>query len=117
MPARHIATIVINSAHPSRLVAFWSAFLDTTVAHEMQGLTWLQPTEDGGVSLAVQHVEAKAAAQSDVHIDIVVEDLDVAQRQVEGRGGSFVAVHRLDDGFEWRIVADPDGNQFCIAKH
>lgn len=99
MPAPFIATVVINSEHPARLVAFWSAFLGTTVAQEMQGLTWLQPTSDGGVSLAVQQVDAKAAPQSDVHVDIVVDDLDAAQRQVEGLGGSLVAVHRLDDGF------------------
>jgi hypothetical protein len=22
--------------------------------------------------------------------------------------------HTLDHGFEWRVCADPDGNEFCI---
>jgi hypothetical protein len=29
----------------------------------------------------------------------------------------LLAVRHLPDGFEWRVMADPDGNEFCLFTH
>lgn len=117
MPPR-IATVVLNSENAPRLVAFWCAFMGTEPAHEGEGITWLKKAEGAGVGLAVQQVEHKLATHTDTHLDIVVDDVDAAQVLLEALGGSLLAVHRLDDGFEWRVVTDVDGNEFCIfAEH
>jgi len=114
MPPR-IDTICINSEHPTRLIAFWTAFLETEVAATVKGITWLKPPAGGGAGLSIQQVDQKVAGHTDTHLDIHVDDLDAAQRSVEGLGGSLRSVQHLDDGFEWRIMADPDGNEFCIV--
>lgn len=109
-----IATVVLNSEDAPRLVAFWCAFMGSEPAHEGEGITWLTKADGAGVGLAIQQVARKLGAHTETHLDIVVDDIDAAQRTVESLGGRLVAVNRLDDGFEWRIVADVDGNEFCI---
>jgi len=33
-----------------------------------------------------------------------------------GIGATFVADHRQPDGSGWAILADPEGNEFCLLR-
>jgi len=48
--------------------------------------------------------------------DVVVDDLDEATAQAEALGGRWTepGSTRDLDGFLWRCMADPEGNEFCI---
>lgn len=50
-----------------------------------------------------------------MHLDTGVADLDEAQARAEALGGSLVETHEIM-GFTWRVMADPEGNEFCIAS-
>ena len=115
MASPQIRTIVINAGDIQRLVAFWSGFLHVPVVDHDAGDTmiWLHPADEGGIKLAIQQSE-DIAAGTNIHLDIAVTDLDETQAELESLGGSIVKVNKLASGFEWRIAADPDGNQFCI---
>lgn len=117
MPSPRIVTVIVNSEQPDRLVEFWRAFFQTEVQFSGAGITWLKPTAEGAVNLGVQQVERKLGGHTETHLDIAVDDLDGAQAVVEELGGRLEAVHRLDNGFEWRVMRDPDGNEFCIFVH
>jgi predicted enzyme related to lactoylglutathione lyase len=51
-----------------------------------------------------------------LHLDLVVDDLDRAPAEVEGLGGRWLEPGRTRelDGFRWRCMADPEGNEFDI---
>ena len=117
MPAPRITTVIVNSERPDVLVAFWSGFLRTEVQFSDVGITWLRPSVEGGVSVGIQQVERKLGAHTEVHLDIEVDDLDGAQSLAEELGGTLLKVDHLDNGFEWRVMQDPDGNEFCIFVH
>lgn len=117
MPSPRITTVIVNSEQPDGLVEFWRAFLQTEVHFSEGGITWLKAPVEGAVAVGVQHVERKLGGHTEMHLDIVVDDLDGAQAVVEELGGGLVEVHRLESGFEWRVMHDPDGNEFCIFVH
>jgi len=111
-----LRTVIINTTDSAALAAFWAGFMgvDVRKADPGAGIVWLRPDTEGGVNLGFQQVAAKLAAHTETHLDISVDDLDATQRAIESLGGSVVKVNRLQNGFEWRVMADPDGNEFCI---
>lgn len=109
-----VATVVINVADYERAKAFWSAVLGVGVAREFPGFVWFEPQHDGGVSVALQQVADPTPGRNRVHLDTSVPDLAEAQRRIEALGGSTVEDHEIM-GFRWKVMADPEGNEFCIA--
>lgn len=114
MPSPRIVTVIVNSERPDELVAFWCGFFHTEIQFSEAGITWLKPTTEGGVNVGIQHVERKVGTHTEIHLDIRVDDLDDAQSTVEELGGALVKINRLDNGFEWRVLTDTDGNEFCV---
>jgi hypothetical protein len=61
--------------------------------------------------------EAKVG-KSRLHFDVYVDDLEAATARVEELGGRRWTEHgaTLDDGgLIFRIMADPEGNEFCLV--
>ncbi|MCP3939170.1 MAG: VOC family protein [Actinomycetia bacterium] len=114
--APRVGTITVNTEDLDKAVAFWSSFLGVEVLHSNTdiGIVWLCPDTPDGVNMAFQLVATRPAPPNEVHLDIAVDDLDSAQAKIEQLGGSLVAVNHLGNGFEWRVVTDSEGNQFCI---
>ena len=48
------------------------------------------------------------------HVDWDAGDLEAEVERLVALGGSVVAHHNLGD-FRWTIVADPEGNEFCVT--
>jgi predicted enzyme related to lactoylglutathione lyase len=112
--APQIQSIVINAADHDLLVEFWSALLEVEVAQSFPGFTWLKPQREGGVLVAIQQVPDPTPGRRRLHIDTSVADLDGAVTRILELGGSHVEDHRAGD-FSWKVMADPEGNEFCIS--
>lgn len=112
----HIRTVIINTLHRENLVHFWSELLGVNEQSQDDeaGITWLVPDEAGGVNLGLQQVEKKLSTHTETHVDIGVNNLDDAQALIESLGGSLKKRNTLDNGFEWRVMTDPEDNEFCI---
>jgi predicted enzyme related to lactoylglutathione lyase len=41
-------------------------------------------------------------------------DVDAEVARLVAAGAGFVAEHEAE-GFAWTVLADPDGNQFCVV--
>ena len=111
-----LGSVVINAVDFEREKAFWMTVLGVDVEREFDGVfCWLAPQHDGGVRLALQKVEEATEGRRRLHLDTTVADLDEAQARIEEVGGSFVEDHEVG-GFQWRVMHDPEGNEFCIAR-
>lgn len=110
-----VGSVVINVVDLEREQAFWSELLGVGVARAIDGFfVWLEPQHPGGVQVALQLVAEPKTGRNRVHLDTGVADLDEAEARIEALGGALVETHRFGD-FEWRVMADPEGNEFCIA--
>ena len=53
-----------------------------------------------------------------IHLDVVPTDRSRDEEVVRllGIGASLVADHRRPDGTGWAVLADPEGNEFCVER-
>jgi predicted enzyme related to lactoylglutathione lyase len=73
------------------------------------------PTKDG-LTVGFQRVPEAKTGKNRVHLDLVVDDLDAATAEVEQLGGRWLepGTTRELEGFQWRCMADPEGNEFDL---
>jgi predicted enzyme related to lactoylglutathione lyase len=75
----------------------------------------LSPTKDG-LTVGFQRVPETKTGKNRLHLDLIVQDLDAATAEVEALGGRWVEPGntRELEGFRWRCMADPEGDEFDI---
>ena len=115
--AARIGYLAIDTVDPKGLAPFWCGLLgvqvDTAIG-EGEFLL-LSPTEEGLV-VGFQRVPEAKTGKNRVHLDLVVDDLDAATAEVEQLGGRWLepGTTRELEGFQWRCMADPEGNEFDL---
>lgn len=112
-----IGYLVIDSIDPIRLAPFWSGLLGVPVDVTIGDGEFLLlcPTEEG-LTVGFQRVAEAKTGKNRLHLDLVVDDLDKVTAEVEQSGGRWLEPGntRELEGFQWRVLADPEGNEFDI---
>ena len=108
--------IVIDTVDPARIAPFWCALLGVR-ERGWFGDDYLMLTTDGGAPpVAFQRVPEAKSVKNRLHVDLAVDDLDRAFAQIVAFGGSAVSdILEMPGGYRWRVMADPEGNEFCIV--
>jgi predicted enzyme related to lactoylglutathione lyase len=107
--------IVIDVNDLETCAAFWSQVLGTETLFQNESYVRLGHKGERP-SILLQKVPEQHKHKNRVHIDLDVADLDAAVSQVQDLGGQKIEKHS-EYGIEWVIMADPDGNEFCLVKH
>jgi catechol 2,3-dioxygenase-like lactoylglutathione lyase family enzyme len=106
--------ITIDCADPQRLAAFWSAVLDTPVERDLGDHVYLARPDDGGIVVSFQRVPQPTLGKARIHLDLNgPRTAEVAR--VVALGARVVDEHVLPHT-AWSVLADPDGNPFCIGE-
>lgn len=105
---------MINATNLDPLVEFWTKVFDVEIDQQVPGFVWLQPQHEGGVRIAFQWVPDPTEGRNRLHLDTEVADLAKATGEIVALGGSHLETHEMQ-GFTWHVMADPDGNEFCIG--
>lgn len=109
--------LVIDADDMHAVADFWCGVLGVGVAERYDDFLALERGQ-GGSYLAVQPRPEGAAPVKGVRIrpDVEVEDLDVATARIEELGGRLVRVVHESEGDTHHVMADPEGNEFCIVR-
>lgn len=110
-----IASITIDTADPRKLADFWTKALDTEIAQDWGEYLVLAPSSAGGPQLGLQRVDDAVPGKNRIHFDAVVEDRVAEVARLLSLGATEVAEHTVP-GLTWTVLADPDGNQFCVGQ-
>jgi predicted enzyme related to lactoylglutathione lyase len=116
MPAS-VGYLVIDATDPERLARFWCALLEVSVDATIgDGQFVVLSAASDGLTVGFQRVAEDKAGKNRLHLDLIVEDLDAATSEVEALGGRWLepGTTRELEGFRWRCMADPEGNEFDI---
>jgi predicted enzyme related to lactoylglutathione lyase len=65
----------------------------------------------------LQQVPGGKRQKNRLHLDLRTADLDTEVRRVLGLGATLITGQAvMEDGWRWHILADPDGNEFCVLQ-
>lgn len=114
-----LAGIVIDCPDPRALAPFYEALLGAERVED--SVEWVTLKVDGGFpSISLQHTERFRAPDwtsgqppQQLHLDVLVENLDDAEVQVLSLGGTLLDGSDKPIGF--RVYADPVGHPFCLV--
>ncbi len=109
-----VQSIMIDCNDLDAMVEFWSAALDLEELARHPNYVWLQRVSDGGPALAFQQVPEPREGKNRLHLDLASDDPAAFADTVISLGGSKVD-ERESSGFHWTILADPEGNLFCVT--
>jgi hypothetical protein len=115
-PSR-LSGITVDCVDPKVLAAFWSALLDRQVTVPLPG--WLRLGTRGGTDPVInfQPVPEPKQGKARIHLDLVVEDIEVGAAAVIRLGGrSMDERHDYAEGVVM-VMADPEGNEFCLTQY
>jgi catechol 2,3-dioxygenase-like lactoylglutathione lyase family enzyme len=96
------------------MVAFWGGVLGLELGGRHGDYVWMSGISDGGPALAFQQVAEPRVGKNRLHLDLISPDPDALIARVIDLGGSRVEDHEMAD-FHWTVLADPEGNVFCVA--
>ncbi len=110
-----LRSVVIDAHDPGLLAAFWCRVLAVRVVEEESDWVQLSP-DPGGTFLAFQPTDAPRPGSLVARPDIEVTDIDVARERVVAIGGTYVRTISELKGDHHYVMADPEGNEFCLVQ-
>jgi predicted enzyme related to lactoylglutathione lyase len=111
MPSKWYS-IVVDSADIRRLADFWAKALDYKVTFEADDEIAIAKDENSWPDLVFGPVPESKAGKNRLHIDLNPDDQDAEVKRLEGLGAKRVHIGQGD--VRWVVMADPEGNEFCV---
>ncbi|MCU1368813.1 MAG: hypothetical protein JWO77_7 [Ilumatobacteraceae bacterium] len=117
-----IRHLTIDCQDPYALSRFWSTALgyidDPDNPNEPDDPEAVIIDPDGlGPGLLFIPVPETKAVKNRFHLDLVPDQLrDLEVHRLVAAGANLVSDHRNEDGSGWAVLADPEGNEFCVER-
>ena len=110
-----IGSIVIRVDDLERQKAFWTAALDY-VPRDGDGddFALLRPRNGAGPNVSLDRVRSALQIPPRIHLDLYAEDQAAEVKRLIGLGASEVHWDRRPPDADYVILADPEGNRFCV---
>ncbi len=112
-----IAAVVVDCADPRTLARFWCEALAWTPHEVTDDHALLRSTEAVGPFLEFARTPHLADMRHRLHLDLVPHPYDRDSQSAEVARLKTLGATPTDagrDDFPWKILADPEGNEFCV---
>ncbi|MDE0368914.1 MAG: VOC family protein [bacterium] len=116
-PTATIRYLVIDCLDLDRSAAFWGNLLGLAPGRRLDNYLFMGPVLPG-CDLVLQQVDRVTADKSPIHFDIEgsnEEDFDKILARTVQFGGRIVETV-TEAEYELTVMADPDGNEFCVNR-
>ena len=107
--------VTVDAANPGRLADFWSQMLGYKVVYDSaEEVAIDKPDESGPEVLFIKVPEGKSV-KNRLHFDLRPDDQDAEVERALALGARHVDIGQgRDPETTWKVLADPEGNEFCI---
>lgn len=117
VPTR-LVSVVFDASDIRSQARFWSDALGWRFAEEYleHDEAVLQADDGSGLEVIFVPVEGAKTSKNRVHLDLAAPSEDEARRFVQfllARGAHHVDIGQGD--VAWTVLADPEGNEFCVT--
>ncbi len=118
-PVGQLGWIQVDCRDPVALATFWGVVLGLQVDDDYLGdpphYVGLAATNPDHPQVNFQRVAEPKTMKSPLHFDLRVDDVDKATARIEALGGLRLQAEDVHEyGYNWRVMADPEGNEFCL---
>ncbi|WP_165368223.1 VOC family protein [Phytoactinopolyspora endophytica] len=119
-PGLRIQCLSVDTHDPSRIADFWQAALGWRRTYEDQDEVALEPpsgSPEDGVSpdLLFLKVPERKTVKNRLHVCLRPTDQVREVERLTALGATRESVGQSDD-VTWVVMADPDGNEFCVLR-
>ena len=109
-----LAYIIVDCQDNERLASFWGKVLGLEVTQRSHPYIDLAAAADEAPVISFQQVAEPKITKNRLHLDVKVKDLEIATERIQAIGGRLIQAC-FEDPFEWRVMADPEDNEFCLV--
>ncbi|MBP1704685.1 MAG: hypothetical protein H6Q36_424 [Chloroflexi bacterium] len=112
-----VSEIVIDCADHGAVVAFWLAAMGGYRRQRVNAqYVAIAPVEAaaGRPAILFQKVPEPKVVKNRVHLDLHGESMAAEVDRLRALGATFIAERSLGR-LRWTVMADPEGNEFCVS--
>ena len=108
--------LVLDCTNPDALAHFWSQALGYNTLGGAGSYVMLVDPDGARPKLLLQAVPEDKSSKNRMHLDIETPDVDSEAARLESLGATRLEADvRSEHGTNWVIMADPEGNEFCVC--
>jgi predicted enzyme related to lactoylglutathione lyase len=110
--------LCVDTLDPAGLARFWAGVLGWEMVDDSDGGVTLLPSDDTGFQLDFFPTQEQKAGPNQMHFDLTSTSLEDQQQTVARAlelGGQHIDIGQGPDA-EHVVLADPEGNEFCVIE-
>ena len=117
-----IQCITIDAHDLKKVASFWAAALDWKITFEDENeisLELLDESPEVGriPDILFIKVPDDKVVKNRLHLDLRPQDQSIEVARLESLGAKKIEIGQSDyDGTTWVVMADPEGNEFCVLR-
>jgi predicted enzyme related to lactoylglutathione lyase len=114
--------VTVDCTNPKLLADFWSEALDWEIGEVKEHEAWLQPKSKAAQEvhypdLLFYYSPDSKKVKNRLHLDLRPTDQASEVERLISLGATHVEIGQSEDqSVSWVVLADPEGNEFCVLK-
>lgn len=104
----------VDARNPAELARWWARALDYKVIWEEDAYVAIAKDDRTHPGLIFNRVAGAKTEKNRLHLDLNPTDLDAEVERLMELGATRVDIGQGD--VPWAVLADPEGNEFCVMK-
>ena len=112
--ALKVEMITFDCSDLAKLAGWWAEQFGGEAQELLPG-EFVAVTRDEGPRLGFQNVEDPTPGKNRVHLDLGMADVDAEVARLTAAGATEQGGRTISEDFRWVVMADPEGNVFCVV--
>jgi hypothetical protein len=104
--------VIVHAADPAALGTWWAEALGWVVVYSSDDEFEIRPAPDRTPGLDFIRLDEPKKAKSPLHLDFRPDDQEAEVARLVAHGAKRVDIGQGEQS--WVVLADPEGNEFCI---
>lgn len=112
-----IECITLDCANPAELAAFWSQALNWPIVDASESEVYLRSDNAAVPGLLLIQVPQRKEEKLRLHLDLRPDNQAAEIERLLSLGAQHVDIgQHADSATTWVVLADPEGNEFCVLR-
>ena len=111
----HIGWVTIDATDVKKLADFWEQALPSKRIYDDGAEEIILKTKEGGYKILFLKAPDQKKTKNRLHLDLVPDDRDAEVARLESLGATRADIGQTGEE-TWVVMADPEGNEFCVLR-